>query len=102
MGGAWRYVMDAQGGHEVAFHGEFREIVPNERLVNTEIYEGAPGSPPAIVTHDPSPTPTGARGSSCSPTSRARRSATLIMESGMEVGVQEQMELLEELAQSLR
>jgi len=50
VGGAWRYVMDAEAGHEVAFHGEFREIVPNERLVNTEIYEGAPGSPPAIVT----------------------------------------------------
>ena len=39
VGGTWRYVMIAQGGFEVAFHGEYREIVPNERIVNTEIFE---------------------------------------------------------------
>src|ERR687891_1654136 len=42
VGGRWRYVMVADGGFEVAFHGEFREIVPNERIVSTEIYEGYP------------------------------------------------------------
>ena len=42
VGGAWRYVMVAGGGFEVAFHGEYREIVPNERLVGTEVYEGMP------------------------------------------------------------
>ena len=40
VGGTWRYVMIADGGFEVAFHGEYREIVPNERLVYTEVYEG--------------------------------------------------------------
>src|SRR5215211_1881197 len=39
VGGAWRYVMVATEGFEVAFHGEYREIVPNERIVSTEIYE---------------------------------------------------------------
>ena len=42
VGGQWRYVMVADGGFEVAFHGEYHEIVPNEKLVNTEIFEGAP------------------------------------------------------------
>ena len=42
VGGTWRYVMEASGGHEVGFHGEYREIVPNERIVNTEVYEGMP------------------------------------------------------------
>ena len=42
VGGAWRYVMVADGGVEVGFHGEYREVVPNERLVSTEIYEGIP------------------------------------------------------------
>src|ERR671910_3503303 len=42
VGGVWRYVMVADGGFEVAFHGEFREIVPNERIVSTEVYEGMP------------------------------------------------------------
>src|SRR5258708_15323837 len=38
VGGAWRYVMIAGGGFEVAFHGEYREIVPNERIVCTEVF----------------------------------------------------------------
>jgi len=42
VGGMWRYVMVADGGLEVGFHGEYREIVPSERLVSTEVYEGIP------------------------------------------------------------
>jgi uncharacterized protein YndB with AHSA1/START domain len=42
VGGKWRYVMDASTGEEVGFHGEFREIVPNGRIVQTEAYEGIP------------------------------------------------------------
>src|SRR5689334_8809310 len=46
VGGKWRYVMIADGGFEVAFHGEFREIVPDERLVSTEVFEGVPPGQP--------------------------------------------------------
>jgi uncharacterized protein YndB with AHSA1/START domain len=42
VGGRWRYVMEADGGFEVAFHGEYREIQSPERLVNTEAFEGIP------------------------------------------------------------
>src|ERR671933_915322 len=42
VGGKWRYVMVADDGSEVAFHGEYREIVPDERIVSTEVYEGLP------------------------------------------------------------
>src|SRR5581483_2437954 len=42
VGGAWRYVMQTPEGMEVAFHGEYKEIIPDERLVTTEVYEGAP------------------------------------------------------------
>jgi len=45
VGGRWRYVMAADGGGEVAFHGEYREVVPGERLVYTEVLDGAPGAP---------------------------------------------------------
>src|SRR5687768_3028783 len=41
VGGMWRYVMLAHGTFEVAFHGTYREIVPNERIVTTEVYEMA-------------------------------------------------------------
>jgi uncharacterized protein YndB with AHSA1/START domain len=100
VGGRWRYVMETQGGHEVAFNGEFREIVPNERIVNTEVYEAMPGAPVLnIVTF------AGDDGrttlellTECG--SKEVRDA--IIESGMEGGMQEQMDLLEELAVSLR
>jgi uncharacterized protein YndB with AHSA1/START domain len=42
VGGRWRYVMTTEGGGEVAFHGEYREIIPNERIVYTEVFEGTP------------------------------------------------------------
>src|SRR4249919_3577463 len=42
VGGKWRYVMVADDGFEVGFHGEYREVVANERIVSTEVYEGLP------------------------------------------------------------
>lgn len=42
VGGTWRYVMVTSDGFEVGFHGEYREIVSNERIVSTEVYEGMP------------------------------------------------------------
>src|SRR5918992_1109558 len=41
VGGTWRSVLVGDG-FEVAFHGEYREIVPNERIVSTEVFEGFP------------------------------------------------------------
>src|SRR3954447_17055823 len=56
VGGRWRYVMVTPDGVEVAFHGEYREIVPNERILHTEFYEGAEAdeadAPLDIVTFD--------------------------------------------------
>ena len=40
-GGAWRFVNRHPRG-EAAFHGEYREIVPPDRLVFTEIFEEFP------------------------------------------------------------
>jgi uncharacterized protein YndB with AHSA1/START domain len=42
VGGRWRYVLRSPEGQEIAFHGEYREIVPPERIVNTEIFEAFP------------------------------------------------------------
>ena len=49
VGGTWRYVALTPDGFEVAFHGEYREIETNERLVNTEVFEGLPDAS-ALVT----------------------------------------------------
>ena len=48
VGGRWRYVMVTDDGVEVAFHGEYREIVPNERIVSTEVFEGVPDAEATI------------------------------------------------------
>lgn len=42
-GGVWRYVQRAADGNEWGFRGEYLEIVPPERLVNTFEFEGLPG-----------------------------------------------------------
>ena len=100
VGGRWRYVMTANGGFEVAFHGEYREIVPNERVVSTEIYEGMPEAE-AVVTHtftekDERTTLT----ILAQHPSREFRDA--VINSGMEAGMQEAMDHLEQVAVSLR
>jgi uncharacterized protein YndB with AHSA1/START domain len=43
VGGAWRYVHVGPEGDSYGFHGEYREIVPPERLVSTFEFEGMPG-----------------------------------------------------------
>jgi uncharacterized protein YndB with AHSA1/START domain len=101
VGGAWRYVMIANGGYEVGFHGEFREIVPNERIVNTEVYEGAPdGEPPLnVVTFTEADGRTTLELLVQCPSREVR---DVIIDSGMETGMQEQMDVLEQVARSLR
>lgn len=43
--GAWRFVLrDTLAGVDHAFSGEYREILPPERIVYTERYEAIPGS----------------------------------------------------------
>jgi len=100
VGGAWRYVMVTEGGFEVAFHGEYREIVPDERIVCTEVYEGMPEGE-AVNTM----TLTEEEGRTTltilvQHTSKEHRDAHI--NSGMEDGMQDAMDLLEQVAISLR
>jgi uncharacterized protein YndB with AHSA1/START domain len=100
VGGRWRYVMTTSGGDEIAFNGEYREIVENERLVHTEVFEAMPGDPAInVVTFADAEGRTRLELLVQCGTKETRDG---IIESGMEVGMQEQMDLLEELAVSLR
>jgi uncharacterized protein YndB with AHSA1/START domain len=103
VGGTWRYVMLAHGEFEVAFHGEYREIVPNERIVTTEVYEGAPPAPEGedvlnVITFTEVDGRTLLELLVKAPSKEVR---DVIVNSGMETGLQEQMEILDELLQSL-
>jgi uncharacterized protein YndB with AHSA1/START domain len=100
VGGKWRYVMTANGGYEVGFHGKYREIVPNERLVYTETFEGMPeGEGLNIVTFDEENGRTILKNVAEYPSKEIRDT---VINSGMEGGMQESMDHLEQVAISLR
>ena len=100
VGGAFRYAMDANPGFEVAFRGEFREIVPNQRIVSTEIFEGMPDAGAALNTV--SFTEEGGRTTLTVLTEYpSREIRDMVLASGMEGGLQESLDDLEEVAISL-
>ena len=103
VGGSWRYVMTTNDGQEVGFHGEFREIVPNERLVMTEIYEGMPeGTPEEAALNTVTFAEADGRTTLTIHTEVSSKDVRdMIIDSGMEGGMQEHMDLLEQVAISL-
>jgi uncharacterized protein YndB with AHSA1/START domain len=118
VGGKWRYVMEAdagmawsespQGGFEVGFHGEYKEIVPNERLVMTETFEGAfpeghVYGPEDYTQNTLTFSEVDGRTHLTMLTECATKEVRdIIIESGMEGGMQDGLDLLEEIAISLK
>jgi len=98
-GGSWRYVMTANGGFEVAFHGEYREIVPDERIVTTEVFEGMPGAAALTTTTFVEKDGRTTMSTLVQHSSQEHRDAHI--DSGMEDGMQEAMDKLEQVARSL-
>ena len=102
VGGRWRYVMTANGGFEVAFHGEFRMIDAPSLLINTEAFEGVPD--PEATAGLVTVTLTERDGRTymellCEYPDKAVRDA--VIDSGMESGMQESYDILEEVAAAL-
>jgi len=106
VGGRWRWVMVTPDGFEVGFHGEYRELVPDERIVCTEVYEGIPvpdGAPePAAVNTLTLTEADGRTTLSLLIQHGSREARDAVIESGMENGLQDALDLVEELAVSLR
>ena len=103
VGGRWRYVMVTPDGMEVGFHGEYREIVPDERLVSTEAYEGIPDADEHAALDTLTLVEVDGRTTMTilveHPTKEGRDAH---IDSGMEDGMQDAMARLEEVARSLR
>jgi uncharacterized protein YndB with AHSA1/START domain len=105
VGGKWRWVMIADGGFEVGFHGEYLELVPDERIVTTEVYEGLPEG----VSEEEG----GTVNTATFVEAEGRTTLTLliraanktsrdaIIDSGMEAGLQDALDLLEQVVLSL-
>ena len=102
IGGTWRYAMVTPDGFEVAFHGEHVEIVPDELIVRTAIFEGLP---PDVSEADALTTETAALSEIDGKTiltlviqASNQTSRDAIIASGMENGLQDALDLLEEVA----
>lgn len=100
VGGTWRYAMVTNSGFEVAFRGQYLELVPGERIVSSEEYEGMPGATAVSTT-----TLTEEDGRTTltiltQHTSREHRDAHA--NSGMETGLRSSWAMLEQVANSLR
>lgn len=105
VGGAWRWVTthtNESGSFPVAFHGVYNEISPPDRLVYTEVFEGAPGGDEngtvnTIVFTEDNGVTTMTMTTDC-PEPWIRDA---IIESGMESGMQFSMDRLEDVAKTL-
>ena len=105
-GGRWRQAMVTPDGLEVAFHGEYLEVVPEERLVSTETYEGVPDG---VSEEDATTVNTvtfeerdGRTTVTLLVEARSKATRDAIVASGMEDGLQDALDLLEQVALSLR
>jgi uncharacterized protein YndB with AHSA1/START domain len=99
VGGTWRWVMLTHGGFEVAFHGEYRELIENERMVFTEVFEGMPDGE-AVTTLTFSEV-NGRTKLTVLVQHSCREHRDAHINSGMEAGMQDAMDLLEQEAISL-
>jgi uncharacterized protein YndB with AHSA1/START domain len=106
VGGKWRYVSITDDGTEVGFHGEYLEVVPDERIVSTEIYEGLPEGvseeEAATVNTATFAEADGRTALTILVQATSKESRDAIIESGMEAGLQDALDLLEQVAVSLR
>lgn len=98
-GGKWRFVHRGPEGDEHGFRGEFREIVPPEKVVWTFEYEGAPGQIAVeTMTLEERDGKTTLTTKSDAGTKEARDT---MLQSGMQEGAAETWDRLEEYVQTL-
>lgn len=98
-GGAWRIVHRGPDGNEIAFHGEYREIVRPERIIWTFGSDGMPGSPgPETMVFEEHDGKTTLTTTSVFNSAEERDG---VLESGMEAGAVETYERLDEYLEVL-
>jgi uncharacterized protein YndB with AHSA1/START domain len=99
VGGRYRYVLRGPDGADIAFYGEYREIVAPERIVHTEFYEPFPDEETVCtVTLDEREGKTYYR---CHILHKTTAGRDAHIQSGMESGAGVALDRLEEVARSL-
>ena len=99
VGGRWRYVMIAHGDFEVAFNGVYEQIDEYERIVNTEVFEGMADARSRVTNTFVDLGDRTRMEMLIDHESREGRDGHI--NSGMEGGMQEAMDRLEQVALSL-
>ncbi len=99
VGGTWRYAMRPEGGEEFAFYGEILEIVPGSKIVQAETFAPFPNDPSLnTMTLPERDGVTLLRTLVEHKTPEAR---DMHINSGMESGMQDAFDRLEQVAASL-
>jgi uncharacterized protein YndB with AHSA1/START domain len=98
VGGAWRWVI-TRPGLEVAFSGVFREIDPPHRLQRTEVFEAMPGAESLVTfTFDEKD---GQTTLTMNMLFKSKQDRDVCLRSGMELGVKECFQRIDELVAGL-
>ncbi|MFC1432041.1 SRPBCC family protein [Streptacidiphilus sp. N1-3] len=96
VGGAWRWEAKAFNGYEFAFYGEYQEVVPDERLVTTETFSGAPDA--QALTTTTFTEKDGLTYLEILVEHQTKANRDMQLQSGMEDGLDDALTLLEQLA----
>jgi uncharacterized protein YndB with AHSA1/START domain len=96
VGGMWRWVMVTDDGFEVAFHGEYKELVPHERIVCTEVFEGYPEADAASLNTLTLEEQGGRTTLRILVQHKSTEHRDAHINSGMEAGMQDALDLLEQ------
>jgi uncharacterized protein YndB with AHSA1/START domain len=99
VGGEWRFIHRTDDGREMSFYGEFRDITPYERIVQTSEFSGAPGH--AIIETILFDEQNGKTHVTVIDQFDTMEERDMVLQSGMEGGLAESYERLEELAQRM-
>lgn len=99
VGGSWRYVMRGEDGIEHAWHGTYKEVDAPARLVSTEVYEGFPDAESlntaTFAEHE------GGTMLTVNVRHKSKENRDGHINSGMEAGMQQVMDRLDEVASGL-
>ena len=102
VGGRWRFVVEGDG-YQVGLHGVYHDIVPARRIVCTEVDEGLPHAEASAALCTYTFAPAGGRTALSLLTElRTPDDRDALLDSGVETGLQDSWDLLEQVALSLR
>lgn len=102
-GGSWRYIQKDPEGNEFAFHGVNHEVLPPERIIGTFEFEGLPESGHVILQTLKLESLPGNRTRIIDQSVfQSVEDRDGMLQSGMEIGVNESYQQLDELLEELK